>query len=386
MRVALITDGIWPYVLGGMQKHSYYLCKYLAQNKIDVDLYHFNKSNYDISRLEFFSEEELQFIHATVLDFPQSPPFPGHYIYDSYRYSKLIFQSVRNKLSIYDFIYTKGFSGWCLIDQKHSGKIKCGPIGVKFHGYEMFQKPPDLKIKLQHIFLLRKPVRSLSMKADYVFSYGGKITNIIRSLGVAEDKIFELPSGVEQSAMAAAIVPSRGTRKFLFLGRYERRKGIEELNGAITQILNEGKHTNTEFQFIGPIPVAKQLKHQRVVYHGEIRGREGLQELMRKCDVLICPSWSEGMPNVILEAMANGLAVIATDVGATSILVSDKTGWLLASGTPTEISSAVVSATTLSADALDQKKQNAISLIGLDFTWEELGKKLTAFIKKAVSN
>ena len=33
-------------------------------------------------------------------------------------------------------------------------------------------------------------------------------------------------------------------------------------------------------------------------------------------DVLICPSYSEGMPNVIIEAAARGLAIIATNVGA----------------------------------------------------------------------
>ena len=32
MRIALITDGIAPYVIGGMQKHSFYLAKYFAKN------------------------------------------------------------------------------------------------------------------------------------------------------------------------------------------------------------------------------------------------------------------------------------------------------------------------------------------------------------------
>ncbi|MBK7816242.1 MAG: glycosyltransferase [Sphingobacteriaceae bacterium] len=40
---------------------------------------------------------------------------------------------------------------------------------------------------------------------------------------------------------------------------------------------------------------------------------------MRACDVLICPSFSEGFPNVILEAMSNGLAVAATNVGAVEL-------------------------------------------------------------------
>ena len=50
---------------------------------------------------------------------------------------------------------------------------------------------------------------------------------------------------------------------------------------------------------------------------------------MDVCDVLICPSYSEGMPNVILEGMSRGLAIIATDVGATDQLVDDTNGKLI---------------------------------------------------------
>ena len=53
MRIALLTDGIYPYVLGGMQRHSFYLAKYFAKNKFYVDLFHFNQSEYDINKLEF---------------------------------------------------------------------------------------------------------------------------------------------------------------------------------------------------------------------------------------------------------------------------------------------------------------------------------------------
>ena len=47
------------------------------------------------------------------------------------------------------------------------------------------------------------------------------------------------------------------------------------------------------------------------------------------CDILLCPSYSEGMPNVILEAMSRGLAIIATNVGAIRLLVSEDNGVLL---------------------------------------------------------
>lgn len=372
MRIALITDGIWPYVLGGMQKHSYYLCKYLAKNKVNVDLFHFNQSNYDISKLEFFSEEEKSHINSIIIDFPKSLPFPGHYIYNSKRHSKLIFNAIKDKIGIYDFIYTKGLTGWQLIDEKHKGKIKCAPIGVKFHGYEMFQKPPDTKTKLQHILLLRKPVRTISCKADIVFSYGGKITEVIKSIGVPADKIFELPSGVEQSTLTHEIHPVSDKIRFLFLGRYERRKGIEELNIAIQRILAKGDNNISEFHFIGPIPEDKRLENNRIIYHGEIRSKEGLELLIRKCDVLICPSWSEGMPNVILEAMANGLVVIATDVGATNVVVDRTTGWLLSQSDPQEIEATIETVESMPREELNGKKQNALNKIRKGFIWEQL--------------
>jgi glycosyltransferase involved in cell wall biosynthesis len=381
MRIALITDGIWPYVLGGMQKHSYYLCKYLAQQNVYVDLYHFNQSNYDISKLEFFTEEERIYISSIIIDFPKSLPFPGHYIYNSYKHSKLIFEAIKDKLPIYDFIYTKGFTGWVLINQKSNGKIKCAKIGVKFHGYEMFQKAPDFKIKLQHFFLLRNPVKIISQKADIVFSYGGKITDIIRSLDVTPEKIIELPSGVESNSLSNEIKPAGQILRFLFLGRYERRKGIEELNDAISTIVSKEQKQKTEFHFIGPIPQEKHLQNKAVIYHGEIRDRVKLTAAIKNCDVLICPSWSEGMPNVILEAMANGLTVIATDVGAVNVLVNEKTGYLIDNSVPELIRNEIEKILASSKEELDSKKQNALNYIKESFVWEKLINKFLNSIK-----
>jgi glycosyltransferase involved in cell wall biosynthesis len=372
MRVALITDGIWPYVLGGMQKHSYYLCKYLAQNKIYVDLFHFNSSTYDISKLDVFTDKERRYITSHIVKMPRSLRFPGHYLYNSYRHSKLIFDKIKDQLLSFDFIFTKGFAGWYLIEQKWEKKIKSPPVGVKFHGYEMFQKPPDLKTKLQHLLLLRKPVRAISQKADVVFSYGGKITDIIRSLDVDEGKIFELPSGVESSSLVSEIRPCQGKIKIVYLGRYERRKGVEELNKAIKQLVQENSELPLQFSFIGPIPKRKQINSKSVMYFGEIRNRQKLQELMREQDILICPSWSEGMPNVILEAMANGLAVVATDVGANNVLVNDKTGWLINDSQPSTISRVLKQIMATNAGEINTRKENALRLIAKDFTWEKL--------------
>ena len=264
MRIALITDGIAPYVLGGMQKHSFYLAKYFAKNKIYVDLIHYNDSKYDINLLEFFTAEERTYINSIVLKFPKSAKFPGHYLYKSYKYSCMVFDAIKDSLSTYDFIYTKGFTGWKLISEKHKGNITCCKIGVKFHGYEMFQIAPEPKTKLQQ-FLLRPFVKKISQQADIVFSYGGKITDIIKTIGVNPKQIVEIPSGVEKEFISSAIASHHEPfRKFVFLGRAERRKGIIELNEVLQKLISQKQ--NFKFEFIGPIPDSMKIKHDSIIY------------------------------------------------------------------------------------------------------------------------
>ena len=365
MRVALITDGISPYVIGGMQKHSFYLAKYFAKHHIQVDLIHYNHSNFDIKRLEFFTVEEQQYINSIVIQFPTSVKFPGHYIYKSYKYSCLAFESIKSQLSNYDFIYTKGFSGWKLISEKHKGTISCCLVGVNFHGYEMFQIAPEVKAKLQQL-LLKSFVKKISQQADVVFSYGGKITSIIQAIGVNHKQIIEIPSGVEVDFISPTIAShTEPFTKFVFLGRAERRKGIVELNTAIEQLISQKQIF--QFEFIGPIPEELKIKHSNIIYHGELRDSKHIKQILQQADVLVCPSWSEGFPNVILEAMASGLAIIATNVGAISAMVSTKNGWLIEPLNQAQLLNAIYDALTCST--LASKKQQSLELVKTQFNW-----------------
>ena len=387
MKIAILTDGIYPFVIGGMQKHSFYLCKFLVKLGVDVTLVHCVKHDEALiihdQVLKAMELEPATNFRSTCLKFPKPDWMPGHYIKESYNYSKEVSKTIESQLPDLDFIYIKGFSGWHLMRLKEQGK-ELPLLGVKFHGYEMYQKPPSFKSKFEHL-LLRGPVKYNNVFANCVFSYGGRITPIVKKIGIAKEKIVEIPTGIESGWCSDKIIEhSTGSRKFVFLGRYERRKGIEELNQIIKKILQNQEFV---FHFIGPIPKGKQIRSSKIIYHGQVMEKEGIQKIMDECEVLVTPSHSEGMPNVIMEGMARGLAIIATDVGAVCDQVDNDMGWLLPPGDVNALEEAVNQAITLPQDDLNKKRELALDKVKKKFTWEKVSKDthehLKALLNKA---
>ncbi len=376
MKIALLTDGISPFVVGGMQTHSALLGKNLVSSGHVVDLFHFiHKPNNLPSENEvnkiIFGNTNFCFNKVFSYYFPQSIKFPGHYIWNSYLYSKIVSNQLI-KESGYDLIIAKGFSGWKLLIEKKRKRIKT-KIGVKFHGYEMFQFAPNLKIKLQHL-LLRPFVKWNTKHADYVYSYGGNITSIIENLGISKENIKETPSGVDRSWVNRNIKTNQNL-KFLFVGRNERRKGIKEINEAINLAV---KHNlNTEFHFVGQVKKRFISTNSRVsvFYHGEIIDIEKKKEIYDSCDVLLCPSYSEGMPNVILEAMSRGLAIIATDVGAIRLMVSEKNGILLSKCKSSLIFDSIKNFVSIDQTELLEMKTSSVKKIEKEFLWNNIIEK-----------
>ena len=383
MKIAMITDGISPFVVGGMQQHSYSLAKNLVLNGNEVTLFHFVQkgqplpSENEVNKL--FFNNELTFYKVFCFYFPNSVRFPGHYLYNSYRYSKLVYCALKNDLNSYDFIYSKGFSGWKLLKEKVKGNF-ITKVGVKFHGYEMYQYAPNFKIKLQHL-MLRPFVKKINLNADVVFSYGDKITQIIRNIGVPNSKIIDAPSAIDSDWISPKKIANSKPLKFLFVGRYERRKGIDEINEVI-KIMDKAD-LKAEFHFVGPIPIKKQVNasNLKIEYHGLINDLEEKQSIYDNCDVLLCPSYSEGMPNVILEAMSRGLAIIASDVGAVSLLVSNKNGVLLKSIEIYSILSGISTLIESSESTITTMKERSINIISSIYTWD----KISLLFEKKIS-
>ena len=176
--------------------------------------------------------------------FPRKGKLPGHYIRNSKVYSQLLFSHFKTNLVDYDFIYSKGFTGIAFL--KNDFNI---PVGVMLHGLEMFQKSYGVSPKLKSILL--RPIAKFCLdNADYIFSYGGKISDLILSLGIPESKLIESSGGISEDWIRKSKEKNKSflPRKLLFIGRNERRKGLSEFYSIITEL-----DLGIEVHFIGTL-------------------------------------------------------------------------------------------------------------------------------------
>jgi glycosyltransferase involved in cell wall biosynthesis len=366
MKICLLTDGIAPYVTGGMQRHSFNLCNELLKQGHEVTLVHCVYEKSALPKKEevklLFNRSELLTVYS--LRFPASSGMPGHYIKESYQYSFAITSLLKEQLPLFHLIYVKGFSGWDLLQQKKKRKIKTGPILVNFHGLEMFQEPASFGERMKS-YLLKSPVKWNLNQADYCISYGGKITSLLNGIGIPSSKILVLPGAVSNDTLLEKrALPIN--HKFLFVGRYERRKGIEELMQVVSSM------PQMEISFVGSIPPSKKIKRGNIRYYGDIKDVNELNKIYDEHTFIISPSHSEGMPNVLLEGMSRGLIPIATNVGAVEELVDNSNGFLIEPKSISSIQSAIDQALSLNSQKLLEKSTSAITKIQSGFTWSEI--------------
>jgi glycosyltransferase involved in cell wall biosynthesis len=113
---------------------------------------------------------------------------------------------------------------------------------------------------------------------------------------------------------------SAGIKKLLFVGRIERTKGIYEILEAMKELKSE----KIELLIMGPFQdnekkirsLCKKYEiENKVKFLGMIVGKRRYM-YFNEADVFILPSYYEGLPLTIIEAMAFGLPVVATKVGA----------------------------------------------------------------------
>ncbi|MGH8001042.1 MAG: glycosyltransferase family 4 protein, partial [Brasilonema sp.] len=168
----------------------------------------------------------------------------------------------------------------------------------------------------------------------------------VPNLGLDEKQVYILPNPVELPSE----VPQRSNVakvRLVFLGRIGQRKGVFDLIQAFAHLPTDLKdRSELILAGDGKIEEGRELVEnlkltKHVTFLGWINS-EQRNHLLATANVFVLPSYNEALPMALLEAMAWGLPVIATDVGGIpEVVISNKNGLLVTPGNIQQISEAI---------------------------------------------
>jgi teichuronic acid biosynthesis glycosyltransferase TuaC len=217
------------------------------------------------------------------------------------------------------------------------------PVVLTVHGHDL----KDLPVASQE---WRRLVVGALQGAAAVVAVSGELAALARSLGADADKVHTIPNGVDGQLFVPPEPERRageGGWRLLYVGRFDRAKGL----GVLLEALARLERDDISLTLVGGNPMTggeAEFRRQavtlgladRVKFVDEVPG-DKLPAYMAAADLFVLPSFSEGLPLVLLEAMACGLPVVSTRCGGPEEIVETGSGLLVEVGQVDELAAAI---------------------------------------------
>lgn len=201
---------------------------------------------------------------------------------------------------------------------------------------------------------------------------------------VRSKKIVVVPNGMDQ-ILFEKIKPNNYKKKLgiknkmvLFFGRLNPTKGPEHLAMAAQNILKKRK--DIDFVFVGPdegqLPLVKKIvnNHPKIHIMGSISGKKNIAEMYQAADVYVLPSYREGLPLTLFEAMASGLPIVASPVNGIPYEMKDpENGLFIKYGNVPQIEEAILK--ILDNPSLAKKMSEVNIKKAKAYTWDAISKR-----------
>jgi glycosyltransferase involved in cell wall biosynthesis len=206
------------------------------------------------------------------------------------------------------------------------------------------------------------------------------------------DKIRFVPNGVDDAFYSLSTERnhlSLSLSKLLFVGSLIPRKGLDVLLKALAMINSLSSWALT---IAGDGPEGNHLKslatdlgiNTSIRFLGSV-SPDGVPQLMNDHHLLILPSYQEGRPNVVLEAMAAALPILATDIDGTRELIQHgKTGWLVPPGEADALSEQLAALLNVKKDLAAAGLQGRQWMLEQGLTWSETARNYRHLYTEAI--
>ncbi|MDB5744874.1 MAG: glycosyl transferase, group 1 [Polaromonas sp.] len=196
------------------------------------------------------------------------------------------------------------------------------PVVLHLHAAQLHHFYRDLPAPLQGLI---RWLFSLPASCLVLGQAAGRF--VTEELRVPAERVEILSNGVPEPTHARRQPGESTVQRVLFVGNLSERKGVSDLLQALA--LPGFDPTQLEVTFAGGGDVAsyeakaRQLGIDNFVRFAGWSDQQQVAQLMAMADVLVLPSYDEGLPLVILEALANGVAVVCSPVGEIPSVMTD---------------------------------------------------------------
>ena len=277
--------------------------------------------------------------------------------------------------------------------------IPCGPVGYlakKLYGipYVISLRGGDVpglvpELAGMHRFL--QSLRRLILRnAQAIVANASGLAAL--SEQVDPYRVGVIPNGVDTGFFLPRNDTSRdqSTRarpfQLIFVGRFHTQKNLFFLLDRLSELRN--RNLDFHLHLIGDGPeragleqhVEKLRLSERVVWHGWL-DKDSLNKAYQQADCMINPSLYEGMPNTVLEAMACGLPVIASNIpGNVDVVRDGVTGYLFDLGRPEQFRERI-EALMCSPELAKDFGRKAREWIVAEFSWPDVARKYVELLQ-----
>ncbi|HXJ05754.1 MAG TPA: glycosyltransferase family 4 protein [Candidatus Acidoferrum sp.] len=246
------------------------------------------------------------------------------------------------------------------------------------------------KNRVWHRLYHQRRFRWCIKTADGAHAYSRDVWTMLQlKYDLDSDRVAYIPNGVEARFFIPREYRETVSLRLLYAGTWLDQRGIFYIREALRKIM--AKFPGLTMTFAGCGAPAETIEH---FFGEELRGRvvvrpvvaaEHMQELYAEHDVLLFPSLMEGLPAVLLEAMATGMPVITTETcGMPDVVENEFNGFLIPPGNAAAIEGAIEQLAK-SAELRQKLGGNARETMKR-YTWERAGGHFESLLLEVLAN